>query len=85
MNNLRLRPYERSKVHRRFHKARGHHYSSRSLLSNALTDADASQVLETCSKSTRTYHVACFREKAARFPCWGDLGSNNSICFSQKV
>ena len=67
MNSLQLRPYKRSKVRRWFRKARGHHHSSRSLLSNAVADAGASQGLETCSKSNRTYQVVCFQEKSGDF------------------
>ena len=50
-----------------------------------IADAGASQGQETCSKSTRTYQVACFQEKVGRFPCWSDLGNDHSICFSQKI
>ena len=79
----KLRPYKRSKVHRWFQKARGHHHSIRSLLSNALADAGAPQGLESCYKSTRTYQAAYFQEKAERIPRWGDLGNKHSIYFSQ--
>ena len=79
MNSLQLRPDKRSNMRRWFRKARGHHHSSRSLLSDALADSGASQGQETSSKLTRTYQVACFQEKVERFPCWRDLGNDNSI------
>ena len=49
-------------------KSRGHHHSSPSTLSNAFADSGASKGLETCLKSTRTYHVAFFQEKVKEFP-----------------
>ena len=84
MNSFQLRP-KRSKVRRWFRKARGHPHTTRSLLSNTLADAGASQGQETCSKSTRMYQEAYFQEKVGRFPCWGDLGNGHSISSSQKV
>ena len=63
VNSLQLHPDKRSNMRRWFRKARGHHHSSHSLLSDALADSGASQGRETCSKSTRTYQVACFQKK----------------------
>ena len=94
MSNLRFRPYKRSKVYLWFHKAGAHHHSSPSMLSNAFAGAGASKSLETCLKSTRTYYVAFFQEKAKGFPCWGDLKADflswqvrnfQLICYSQRV